>query len=235
MEEILNLNEDEKLKSCLLLWRWWHERNRANVGDTIKSSDEILHSIDYLFMHLCKVKQSEKVQKQRQEGRWSRPPSGTLKINTDGAFLKETNTGGWGFVIRDDCGVVMAAGAGNLERVSDALHSEALAMLYAINTATQLGCDKVMIETDSIQLKNATTTEDFDLSALGAIFRDIKVQLHVGFNDVCVVSCPRTCNVVAHMLAAYGAKLGASLHEIWLGQHPDFVKDVAGDVSSSVM
>ncbi|XP_037430078.1 uncharacterized protein LOC119295716 [Triticum dicoccoides] len=69
------------------------------------------------------VKQNEKMQKQQQDGRWSRPPPGTLKINTDGAFLKETNTGGWGFVIRDDCGEVMAAGAGNLERVSDALHS----------------------------------------------------------------------------------------------------------------
>ena len=94
----------------------------------------------------------------------------------------------------------------------------------------------VIIETDSIQLKNATTTEDFDLSALGAIFRDIKAQLYVGFNDVCVVSCPRSCNVVVHKLATYGAKLGASLCEVWLGQVPDFVNNVvAGDVSSSVM
>ena len=123
-----------------------------------------------------------------------------------------------------------------LERFSDALHSEALAMLYAIRTATQLGCDRVMIETDCVQLKNATTTEDFDLSALGAIFKDIKLQLRVGFADVCVVSCPRTCNRVAHMLAAYGANLGASLCEIWLGHVPNFVEDaVAGDLSSPVM
>lgn len=77
---------------------------------------------------------------------------------------------------------------------------------------------------------------DFDLSALGAIFKDIKVQLRVGFADVCVVSCPRTCNGVAHLLAAYGANLGASLCEIWLGQVPNFVEDaVAGDLSSPVM
>lgn len=92
MEQILNLNEEGKLKSCLLLWQWWHERNRANAGDAIKFSDEICHSIDYLCMHLFKVQQSGKVQKQQQKERWSRPPLGTLKINADGAFLKETNT-----------------------------------------------------------------------------------------------------------------------------------------------
>lgn len=37
-------------------------------------------------------------------------------------------------------------------------------MLYAIRTATQLGCDRVMMETYSVQLKNATTTEGFDRS-----------------------------------------------------------------------
>ena len=32
MEIIMNLNEEEKLKSCLRLWYWWHERNKANAG-----------------------------------------------------------------------------------------------------------------------------------------------------------------------------------------------------------
>ncbi|EMS51031.1 hypothetical protein TRIUR3_23394 [Triticum urartu] len=45
----------------------------------------------------------------------------------------------------------MAAGARSLERVSDALRSEALAMLYAINTTIQMGCNRVIMETDSIQ------------------------------------------------------------------------------------
>lgn len=116
---------------------------------------------------------------------------------------------GWGFVIRDEHGEVKAAGAGKLERVTDALHAEALAMLHAIHTASQMGCHKVLLETDSAQLKTAVTTEDCDLAVLGAIFRDIKFQLCVGFTDVCVVSCPRACNSVAHCLAKYGANLGA--------------------------
>ncbi|VAH43129.1 unnamed protein product [Triticum turgidum subsp. durum] len=132
--------------------------------------------------------------------------------------------------------MVMAAGTGNLERVSSALHSEALAMLYAINIAIQMGCNRVMLETDSVQLKNAVRTEEYDMSTLGAVFKDIKFQLHVGFSGVSIVSCPRSCNVVAHSLAAYGAKLEAGISDIWLGQFPDFVNDaVAGDLSSPVI
>ena len=233
MEKILNLNEEEKIKSCLLLWRWWHERNRANAGNEIKPSDEICHSINYLFMQFSKVRQEGRIQEQQQKERWSRPPPKILKINTDGAYLKESNSGGWGFVIRNDCGMVIAAGAGNLGQVSDALHSEAMAMLHAINAAIQMGCHCVIMETDSVQLQSAVNNEDYDLSTLGAIFKDIKFKLRVSFNHVTVVSCPRTCNVVAHCLAAYGTKLGAGISEIWLDECPDFVNDaVAGNLSS---
>ena len=93
-------------------------------------------------------------------------------------------------VIRNDKGEALAAGAGKLEWVADAFQAEAMAMLYAINIASQTGCDKVMLETDSVQLRKAVSTEEYDLSALGPIFREIKYQLHVGFSDACVVNCP---------------------------------------------
>jgi hypothetical protein len=47
MEKILSLSEREKIKTFLLLWRWWHERNRANVGEAIKSSNDICSLMDY--------------------------------------------------------------------------------------------------------------------------------------------------------------------------------------------
>lgn len=79
--------------------------------------------------------------------------------------------------------MVIATGAGNLEQVSDALHSEALAMLHAINTAIQMGCHRVIVETGFMQLKTVVNNEDYDLSALGAIFKDIKFQLRAGFSE----------------------------------------------------
>ena len=82
--------------------------------------------------------------------------------------------------------MLIAAGAGSLERVTDALHSEALAMFHAVKAAIQMGCQRVIIETDSLMLKQAVTSDAYDFSQLGAIFRDIKFQFRGGFMNICV-------------------------------------------------
>ena len=48
----------------------------------------------------------------RQKQHWSKPQCGTFKVNSDGAFDRETGSGGWGFIIRDDQGMMVKAGAG---------------------------------------------------------------------------------------------------------------------------
>lgn len=42
---------------------------------------------------------------------WTRPEQVFLKINVDGSFIRDTEKGGWGFVIRDSLGEVKMAGA----------------------------------------------------------------------------------------------------------------------------
>ena len=68
--------------------------------------------------------------------------------------------------------------------MTEPLHSEALAMLHAVNAAIQLGCDRVIFETDSLVLKQAITSEDYNLCALGVVFKEIKFQLQIGLSDV---------------------------------------------------
>jgi hypothetical protein len=47
--------------------------------------------------------------------KWSPPPSEFLKINTDGAFYESLKSGGLGFTVRDDHGLLIATGVRNLE------------------------------------------------------------------------------------------------------------------------
>uniref|UniRef100_M8BM08 Uncharacterized protein n=1 Tax=Aegilops tauschii TaxID=37682 RepID=M8BM08_AEGTA len=61
---------------------------------------------------------------------WKPPQHEELKMNIDGAFQAQTNSGGWGAVIRDHNGVVQACGAGRLENLANPLHAEVLAALY---------------------------------------------------------------------------------------------------------
>ena len=71
------------------------------------------------------------------------------------------------------------------------------------------------------------------MSTLGAVFQEIKFHLNVAFDDVNVSVCPRSCNVVAHSLAAHGVRLGDGEYETWLGHFPEFVvNSVAGDSPS---
>jgi hypothetical protein len=66
------------------------------------------------FERLNNIGQSVKKKKKTVPCSWKPPPIDNYKINIDGAFYPKTRTGGWGFVIRDTCGDVLAAGAGNM-------------------------------------------------------------------------------------------------------------------------
>jgi ribonuclease HI len=67
--------------------------------------------------------------------------------------------------------LLIAAGAGNLEHLSDVLHAEALALLYALKISTQMGCMRVIFETDSMMLKQAISSDEYKLAPLGALFK----------------------------------------------------------------
>lgn len=70
---------------------------------------------------------------------WTKPSEGTLKINVDGSFSKETSSGGWGYVIRDHEGDVVVAAAGRLNHALDALQTEAEACIQALYKAQEMG------------------------------------------------------------------------------------------------
>lgn len=129
--------------------------------------------------------------------------------------------------------MLLAAGAGNLEYVSEPLHAELLAFQQAVHAAIQMGCQKVMFEIDCLVLMQTLLSDEYDLSTLGTLFKEVKFLLHVGLSDVSIIHCKRECNVAAHTLAAQGVCMEAGCSENWLGQFPKFVSDaVAGDMSS---
>ncbi|OEL15589.1 hypothetical protein BAE44_0023392, partial [Dichanthelium oligosanthes] len=75
---------------------------------------------------------------------WKRPEHDILKINSGGAYRRETSDGGWGFVIRDHAGNVICAGAGRENHLLDAFQSEVLPCMAGIPAASHLGMVHVM-------------------------------------------------------------------------------------------
>lgn len=99
--------------------------------------------------------------------------------------------------------------------------------------ASNLGRNRVIVETDVVALKQALSGATYDLAEQGALSRELKSSLTSNFDFVEVSICPRACNKTAHVLAAYGASLDLE-NQLWFDQVPDFVSvAVAGDLPST--
>lgn len=149
--------------------------------------------------------------------RWSKPPDDWLKINTDGAFLPKLSEGGWGFVIRDEMGDVILAGAGKLPRVRDAFQSEVNAGIRGVRAAIDNGISKVILETDSLLLKQALENDSYRLSEAGGSIYELKSLVAGNFMNFQCNFAPRSCNQVAHALAALGCSCPQDGDLVWDG------------------
>jgi hypothetical protein len=160
---------------------------------------------------------------------WQRPIADIIKINFDGAFCDSTRQGGWGFVARDSDGRVRGSGAGYIEHVGSALQAEAVACGEAMQAANDWGMGHVQFESDSLNLVNALNSSDRDLAPEGIIFRNIKSFLRPNFISVEVRFAPRSCNKVAHAMAALGADQLVP-RQVWQDDVPSSVHTLVASV-----
>ncbi|GJN08391.1 hypothetical protein PR202_ga26304 [Eleusine coracana subsp. coracana] len=158
----------------VLLWQWWSARNKANAGGKLATIAEVCSSVTYHVKEFQKLQKPPKVPKPAKTAKWSVPPDHSYKINIDGAFLAESNSGGWGFMIRDQTGSVLEAGAGNIQWAADALKTEALAAMAGVQRAAYWGMPKIILQTDAANLGSAITFGTWDNSPGGNIFMQIR-------------------------------------------------------------
>ena len=131
---------------------------------------------------------------------------------------------------------MLVAGAGKLENISNPLHAEALAMKQAVLEASRMGCLNVILETDASILKQVMMSESYDESSLGALFRDIRSMVRLSFQCCKIEHCPRSCNILAHSLAAFGTRMEAGNYHIWLAPFPPDVNDlIAGRCPANIV
>jgi hypothetical protein len=127
--KIWELEETIQLKVIIFLWRWWSARNKANDGGRMKNANEIYSSVCYFLMEFEKLERNVMREKGEPKSKWKSPPEDTYKINSDGSFDPNNRSGGWGFVVRNKNGDILAAGAGNITYVASALQAEAIACI----------------------------------------------------------------------------------------------------------
>ena len=215
LDQILKFPYEEMMKCVAFIWNWWTERNKANRGERRQSADEFCYTVN---MHVSEwnehLRKKPKPPVERIQS-WHPPPANWVMFNTDGAFVSETGCGGWGAVARDSDGELIAAEAGDVPAVSEALHAGTVAVLKAIAMAIRLGCGRIIIATDCQVLQRAIVSPDYDLSALGALFLEAKFLLNTKFIEHKMIYVPRAWNKPAHEFAALGLAGGLNNHQVW--------------------
>jgi ribonuclease HI len=237
LEHLLSLPLNRSMLAALLLWDWWTTRNKCNAGELERSTEQVCHVIQrhYIeFLPESKCEKSETPQEEnvvRQAQRWSKPERNFTKVNFDAAFHQSNGFGAWGLVARTDEGEFIAAAAGKLRHLHDALQAEAEACVAATEGAVALGLHRVVFESDSKNLVQALNSESHDLSKIGVLIREARSICISYFESFEFTFVSRHCNKVAHTLAQYGYTADDECRG-WAEDAPDFVSAlVASDVA----
>jgi hypothetical protein len=141
-------------------------------------------------------------------------PSVPLKLGFD----SDTLEGSVGAVLRDHSGQFLLAANEKLDICFDSFTAEAIAVRFGMNLARTMGCSKVEICSDDVDVVEALK-EGSSTSVASAIFDDCYF-MSLDFTHVIYDHCFREINQVAHELARL-AKFSSL--ELWMDSAPSAI------------
>ena len=153
---------------------------------------------------------------------WQPPQGNFFKLNFDGACFDEGAASGYGAVIRNEKGKVMAALAAKGGAVRDSEEVEVMACRKALEFVIDAGFVEIILEGDSALVMQMVSQAQPNLSRLGLIYEDIWC-LVAGFRSILTNCVRRTTNSVAHALARYTRSIDNDI--VWLEEGPPPVVD----------
>jgi hypothetical protein len=108
----------------------------------------------------------------KKNGGWSRPPMGFVKLNVDASLDHDQLRGTTGAVIRDDKGNFILGANWKIEFCADALTAEALALRFDLCLAQKGGCNRLIINSDNMEVIDTMKNGGYSAGTAAAIFED---------------------------------------------------------------
>jgi hypothetical protein len=122
---------------------------------------------------------------------WKKSSEGCLMINVDVVFDETIGSGSSGAVIRDSTGGFIAASHSFIPYTVDVATTEAYALRDGLLLEQQIGCCRVAIQSDCIEVVNIMQEGGFAMAAV-AIY-DECAQYWKEFAAISISHCNRTC------------------------------------------
>jgi ribonuclease HI len=182
------------------MWALWMMRNKCRHGEQGMTIHQAAVWARDTAFDLWQLAQKNEERKDDQLLlRWKLPDIGWSKVNTDAAFSLENKTGATACVIRDHQGSFRGAQARWYDRPLDACLMEAIACIDGLTLARELGLQRVILETDSLEV-HLWKKQDAQRSIVEPILREIE-EIRLAFLDFSFCYVNRKCNEIAHVLA----------------------------------
>ena len=135
------------------------------------------------------------------------------KLNFDAAMFEGISASGFGAIVCNDKGEVMAASSARGPPVVDSEEADVLACRCAVEFAMDAGFRELIIEGDNATVMKTIMSSKVNYSTLGHIYEDIgctALTLQT-FSFSCV---KRSANSAAHALAKYARQVDDEV--VWL-------------------
>lgn len=206
---------------CCALWAIWKERNlvvfektQPNPTATVAMAN-ILH-IDYFSFWKSTNQGSDPCNMDLGANCiWRPPPMGMLKLNSDSCFNQSRNTAHAGIIIRDEKGEVYT-GLTKFFPASSPLLTEALSLREAMIFAESLGIQRLIVESDCLELIKACR-EDIKRGEIFGLIKDI-LSIKNKFQQIGFTWISRKGNQVAHQIALLASQ--KALPANWIRNYP---------------
>uniref|UniRef100_A0A2N9G161 Reverse transcriptase domain-containing protein n=1 Tax=Fagus sylvatica TaxID=28930 RepID=A0A2N9G161_FAGSY len=151
VRQVMCLTSQFPLESfAMACWLLWNKRNQSWLQLPSEEYGNIWPRAQTLLLeHLSVSQPMTKEIPHHKHDKWKPPTHHLYKANFDGAFSKDTNSGGIGVVIRDQAGLPIATLSQKLPATHSIEITEALAARRAILFAKEVGLTSVVFEGDA--------------------------------------------------------------------------------------
>uniref|UniRef100_A0A2N9GC52 Reverse transcriptase zinc-binding domain-containing protein n=1 Tax=Fagus sylvatica TaxID=28930 RepID=A0A2N9GC52_FAGSY len=203
-----------------IAWKLWVARNDRMWDNQFVAARDIIYQAGSLVSDFLYQEQTSHDQITRVLCKWNPPSDSVYKINVAVQWRSLTSSGGFGIVIRDSSGSVIAAMCDTSSQLGDELQLFAFAIQKSLWLAKEMDCHSLIVEGDCSALLGSLKTPGPCLAYYGTLVDEIKelssLFLHTIFNTI-----PRSCNLVSFSLAKESFSFSSC--KVWIGVCPGFL------------
>ncbi|KAK9290621.1 hypothetical protein L1049_008793 [Liquidambar formosana] len=224
------IGEDKLDLAMIIMWSIWHHRNLVVFEGVRKDPQSVAHMVLRFLKEYLAAQSDGRKGITAIPARWLPPTTGQYKVNADGIVFAESYSVGFGAVVRNHDGQVMAVASKRKTGLFEPSQVEAMAFRFAVEFANDLGLRDVDFEGDNVEVMGALDSRVVPQTAMGLIIEDALVTAASSFMSLKFKHVGRKGNEVAHGLAKFAIFVEDVL--VWMEETPSCIRNqVAFDLN----